>query len=384
MINLPPLYPITDARSGTALSDQIRHFGDGGFPLVQFRGKSLDAKVQWQELRTALQASHDQGGWPLVVVNDRADLALLAAREGLVPWGVHLGQDDLPPSEARALPGLANVHFGTSTHGAAEWADSDPACDHAGVGPVRGTATKADHAAPIGFEGLRQGAAALRERGLAPVAIGGLGPGDFQACFAMGAASIALVSALGSCSEPKELLWAAQVARWRAQPPLQRGRGVVLAGSSGAGKSTLGAALAHRLGLPFADLDPVIEAAEGQSIPALFAERGEAAFRELETLHSEWNLTRPCVLALGGGAWEVEGVRAAVANSAFSVFWLAEHPATCWGRISGDPQRPLAWDQATFLARHRLRLARWAELPMILPLGRNANQLADVLASAIS
>lgn len=383
MIPLPPLYPITDARRSISLSAQVRRYGDAGYPLVQFRGKPLPADAQWAELRQALRDSHDRGGWPLVVLNDRADLAVMAAREGLPPWGLHLGQEDLPPSEARRLPGLGGLHLGTSTHGEPEWLDVDPACDHAGVGPVRGTATKADHARPIGFGGLREGASVLRSRGLAPVAIGGLGMGDLEACFAAGAASVAMVSALGDHSHPGDALWEAQAARWRAQPPLRRGQGLVLCGSSGAGKSTVGAALAQALGLPFVDLDAVIEAAEGCPIPDLFRHRGEAAFRDLETRHAAGTFAKPCVLALGGGAWELEGVREAARASGFAALWLAERPELCWARISGDPHRPLATTREAFLARHRQRLERWSEVPQVLPLGRDPNQIAEALASAI-
>lgn len=383
MISLPPLYPITDARLEASLADQIQRLGAAGFPLVQFRGKPLDAKSQWQALRAALRTSHDQGGWPLIAVNDRADLALMAAQEGLTPWGLHLGQEDLPPAEARRLVGLEDVHLGTSTHEPSEWMAPDPACDHAGVGPVRGTATKADHATPIGIEGLRKGAAHLRDRGIAAVAIGGLEATDFEACFAAGAASVAMVSALASAADPTELLRQAQVARWRAQAPAQRGQGLVLAGSSGAGKTTLGHALAEQLGLPFVDLDARIEAEQGLSVAALFAHRGEAAFRALEGQSLAGALQSPRVVALGGGAWEVAGVREAVRASGFQAFWLAEHPERCWQRIAQDSSRPLVSTREAFMNRHRHRLRRWAELPMLLPLGQSAIRFAEALASGI-
>lgn len=382
MLPLPPLYPITDASRPEPLSAQIRRLGEAGFPLVQFRGKPLDAKAQWLELRAALAEAAANGGWPFICVNDRADLALLAAQEGLAPWGLHLGQDDLPAAEARRLPGLGACHVGASTHNPAEWEAVDPACDHAGVGPVRGTATKSDHAAPIGLEGLRAGCAALRGQGLAPVAIGGLGSADAKACFEAGAAALAMVGEVHRSSDPASLGWAVQQARWQVRPPFQRGQGVVLLGGSGAGKSTLGRALARRLGLAFHDLDDVIEADQGLPVGAIFAERGEGAFRTLETSLLPTLTTTPAVVALGGGAWESPANREAVAGAGFTPLWLAEPPARSWERVGRDPLRPLAQDRVGFMARCSARAAAWSLAPVLLSFGRKPEDLVSAMVRA--
>lgn len=379
MLPLPPVYPITDATLPEPLSDQIRRLGEAGFPLVQFRGKPLDTQAQWVELRKALAEASATGGWPFICVNDRADLAMLAAREGLAPWGLHLGQGDLPAGEARRLPGLAACHLGASTHGPAEWGAVDPACDHAGVGPFRGTATKADHAAPIGPAGLAAGCAALRDRGLAPVAIGGLEPEDAEACFRAGAESLAMVGAVHRAGNPAELGWAVQKARWRVRPPFRAGQGLVLVGGSGAGKSTLGRELASRMGLPSLDLDAAVVARTGSSIAALFAERGEPAFRALEQDTLERLLVRPAVVALGGGAWNLPAVRDSVASAGFQPLWLAETPVRAWSRAGKDPARPLAQDRAAFMARWADRTPAWALAPVILPFGHSSREVADAL-----
>lgn len=381
-MNLPPLYPITDPRRGSSLSAQVRAFGEAGFPLVQFRGKPLDAKAQYEELITSLRQAHDNGGWPLICVNDRADLAVLAAQEGLAPWGLHLGQMDLPPLEASRLPGLGGIHLGTSTHDESEWSAVDAACDHAGVGPLRATSTKADHAPPIGLEGLRQGAASLRSQGIAAIAIGAVRVGDFSDVFAAGAESIALISELAQVN-PVELAWAAQVARWNARPPLHRGQGLALVGSSGSGKSTLAAALGPRLGLPVLDLDEHIEEKSGLSIAEIFSAQGELEFRRLEVEALRSNLDNPSVMALGGGAWASPEIRAALSAVGFSVFWLAETPQKCWSRIAADPKRPLAKDRDGFMLRHRLRMGDWCDLPMILPLDQSADEIAKTLRVAL-
>jgi thiamine-phosphate diphosphorylase len=379
MLHLPPLYPITDATLAEPLSAQIRRLGELGFPLVQFRGKPLDAKAQWVELRAALTEAAANGGWPQICVNDRVDLAMLAAQEGLTLWGLHLGQGDLPAAEARKLPGLAQVHLGASCHEAAEWTAVDASCDHAGVGPLRGTATKPDHDEPTGLEGLRAGCAALRVRGLAPIAIGGLTLADATACFEAGAESLAMVGEIHRSENPAALGWEVQRRRWRVRPPFRQGQGLVLIGGSGAGKTTIGRQLAFRLTLPFHDLDAVIEERQGRTVAEIFAAHGEGAFRQLEADLLPRLLERPAVVALGGGAWESPANRAAVAVSSFAPLWLAQAPVQSWERAGQDPNRPLAQDRATFMARWAARVPAWSLAPVILPFGHSSQDLVSAL-----
>ena len=87
--------------------------------------------------------------------------------------------------------------------------------------------------------------------------------------------------------------------------PPERRPLLLLSGFMGTGKSTVGRALAARTGAAFEDLDAAIEAEAGRTIPELFAERGEAAFRSLERTLLLDRLARtadtPRILALGGG-----------------------------------------------------------------------------------
>lgn len=79
---------------------------------------------------------------------------------------------------------------------------------------------------------------------------------------------------------------------------------LVLIGPPGAGKSTVGTLLAARLGVPFTDTDDLVAQRAGTSVGELLIDAGEARFREMEAEAVAEALTRPGVLALGGGAVE--------------------------------------------------------------------------------
>lgn len=117
---------------------------------------------------------------------------------------------------------------------------------------------------------------------------------------------------------------------------------VVLVGFMGSGKSTVGPLVAHALGFEFRDLDAWIEARTGLSVPRIFAERGEAAFRSEElSLAREMERLPRLVVAAGGGAFAQPQTRFALSSGAFTVF-LRVDLATVLQRISFDGGRPLA------------------------------------------
>ena len=76
---------------------------------------------------------------------------------------------------------------------------------------------------------------------------------------------------------------------------------IVLVGLSGAGKSSVGRLLATRLDWPLRDTDTLIEQAAGRSVARIFAEQGEARFRDLEAGALRTALTPPAIVATGGG-----------------------------------------------------------------------------------
>ena len=109
----------------------------------------------------------------------------------------------------------------------------------------------------------------------------------------------------------------------------------------GAGKSKIGRRMAARLGRPFFDSDPEIEAAAGETIEEIFANRGEQVFRAGERRVIARLLAQPAhVLATGGGAFMDPATRAVIARRGVSV-WLRADLDTLVVRVSRRSNRPL-------------------------------------------
>src|SRR5581483_429443 len=107
---------------------------------------------------------------------------------------------------------------------------------------------------------------------------------------------------------------------------LKRTPGLYLVGFMASGKTTVGRALACEIGWPFCDLDSEIESRQGVPIARIFSERGEPAFREIETQTLSEHIARieaghPCVLALGGGAFVQPRNWELIANNGITI-WL--------------------------------------------------------------
>lgn len=119
-------------------------------------------------------------------------------------------------------------------------------------------------------------------------------------------------------------------------------RAIVLVGMMGSGKSSVGRRLAGRLGLPFVDADTEIETAAHMTIPEIFAQRGEAEFREGERRVISRVLTTraPLVLATGGGAFMNVETRARVKELGISI-WLKAEPDVLMRRVRKRSNRPL-------------------------------------------
>ena len=135
---------------------------------------------------------------------------------------------------------------------------------------------------------------------------------------------------------------------------------VALIGLPGVGKSALADAFASRYGVPAHDIDSLIAADQGCSIPDLFARDGEAAFRahEYTTIAARLQQTPPALLSLGGGAFAQENTRALLKANAVTV-WLKASLEDVLQRIRAAPgSRPLLADPDPREALHRLARTR--------------------------
>jgi shikimate kinase len=117
---------------------------------------------------------------------------------------------------------------------------------------------------------------------------------------------------------------------------------VVLVGLPAAGKSTVGGELASLLDVPFADTDDLVMEMTGRSVPEIFADDGEQAFREIEAAAiADALLDFEGVLALGGGAVTTDLVREELRSSQVPVALLTAEHEVLLARLAGSGHRPL-------------------------------------------
>jgi len=188
-MQLRSFYPILDtetvARRGIDPVAAAAQILEGGAQVLQFRHKGFFSRDVFDQAREI--AVLCRGADALFVVNDRADVARL------LDAGLHLGQDDLSPAEARRILGEGAV-IGLSTHNEPQLraAEDEPA-DYLAIGPIFGTSSKLKHDPVVGVGELR------RLRGLTNrhlVAIGGITRANARSVMEAGADSLAVIGDL--------------------------------------------------------------------------------------------------------------------------------------------------------------------------------------------
>lgn len=188
------LYVVTDPAPGgwRSLVDIVAAALRGGTTIVQLRDKHAETRELVEQAR-ALHEVCAQAHVPLVI-NDRVDVALASGADG-----VHVGQSDMPPADARRMLGLDAI-VGVSVRSIEELraAERDGASYVAANG-VWSTPTKTDFGSPLGLDGLRE---LVRATSLPMVAIGGIHESNAGSVAETGAAGVAVVSAVMRAADP--------------------------------------------------------------------------------------------------------------------------------------------------------------------------------------
>jgi len=191
---------LTEALCRRPWEDVLRAALAGGATCVQVREKAMASGALLARARAVARIAHEAGA--LAIVNDRPDLALLAAADG-----VHVGQDDLAPHEARRIVGPDRL-VGVSTHSLAQArAAVEAGADYLGCGPMYATETKPQAVVP----GPALCAEVTRAVRVPVMAIGGITPTRAPEVAAAGARWVAVSASVCGADDPE-----AEVRRLRA------------------------------------------------------------------------------------------------------------------------------------------------------------------------
>ncbi len=187
-LDLPRFYPILDAglllSAGLSIEGFARELRAAGVRFLQYRDKNASDEVLLQRAAILRRIFTDC----CLILNDRVPLVVSAGYDG-----VHVGQEDLSPAEARATLG-SELMVGVSTHGEIQLVRAaDSPVDYVAIGPVFATSSKLVPDPVVGLEGVRA-ARALTDKPL--VAIGGITRANCAAVMEAGADSVAVISDL--------------------------------------------------------------------------------------------------------------------------------------------------------------------------------------------
>lgn len=188
-MRLPQVYPILDIESlerrGIALGTAAAAFLEGGAGILQIRQKGHWSRDFFAAAREVARLCAESGA--MLIIDDRADFAMLLGA------GLHVGQDDLAPRDARRLIGSEAI-LGYSSHnmGQLTAAGGEPV-DYVAIGPIFGTASKQNPDPVVGVEEIRR-CRSLIEKPL--VAIGGITLENARDVWAAGADSVAVIAGM--------------------------------------------------------------------------------------------------------------------------------------------------------------------------------------------
>lgn len=156
---------------------------EGGIKIIQYRDKTKSIKEKVKEAREIRELCRENG--VTFIVNDHVDIAILVDADG-----VHIGQDDMDPSDVRKLIG-DNKIIGLSTHSEEQGMKAylNPDVDYIGVGPIFPTTTK--NTAPVGLGYLEY---AVKNLHLPFTAIGGIKEHNLHEIISRGTKNVCLVS----------------------------------------------------------------------------------------------------------------------------------------------------------------------------------------------
>jgi len=182
-----------DATAGRDVTSVALAAVRGGATMVQLRYKSGASEIM-QSAREVIEVLRPTG--VPVIINDRVDLA-----RALGAQGVHVGQGDTSPADARRVLGEDAI-VGLSITDPAQLGAVDPqVVDYLGVGPIFATGSKPDATPPLGLETLSRIAGSVR---LPVAAIGGITEENAGAVIRAGADGLAVISAICAADDPEE------------------------------------------------------------------------------------------------------------------------------------------------------------------------------------
>lgn len=187
----PRLYAIADIDLLQARALDLASFTSelraAGVKLLQYRNKNGSPQTILHDT-ALLRGIFPAGGDVRLIMNDRADLALLSGYDG-----VHVGQEDLAPEDARSIVG-PDRWVGVSTHSPRQVIEADEtSCDYIAYGPIFATASKANPDPTVGLAGLRM---ARTETKKPLVAIGGITLENLHSVLDAGTDCVAIISGL--------------------------------------------------------------------------------------------------------------------------------------------------------------------------------------------